>query len=79
LFGDTPLRVGFGVKPLHVGSIKLIASTGYFTEERALFDMSKESLTDLYKWIFEYNVAVSAFHGDHVLLEFPDSPGCACK
>lgn len=79
LFGDTPLRVGFGVKPLHVGSIKLIASTGYFTEKRALFDMSKESLTDLYKWIFEYNVAVSAFHGDHVLLEFPDSPGCACK
>lgn len=79
LFGVTPLRVGFGVKPLHVGSIKLITNKSYFTEKRYLFDMSEESLTDLYTWIFNYNVAVSNLHRDHVLLVFPDKPGCHCK
>jgi hypothetical protein len=79
LFGVTPFKLGFSVKPLRVDNIKLIANKSYLTEKRYLFDMSKESLTDLYKWIFEYNVAVSAFHGDHVLLEFPDSPGCVCR
>jgi hypothetical protein len=79
LFGVTPFKAGFDVKPLHMDSVKLITNKGYFTEKRSLFDMSKESLTDLYSWISKYNVAVSNFHSDHVLLEFPDKPGCACE
>jgi hypothetical protein len=41
--------------------------------------MSEESLSDLYSWILNYNVAVSNFHRDHVLLQFPERPGCHCQ
>jgi hypothetical protein len=81
LFGVTPYmaKVGFSVKSLPMDSIKLIANNSYFSEKRALFDMSKESLIDLYSWISKYNVVVSNFHRDHVLLQFPERPGCHCQ
>lgn len=81
LFGVTPYMAtaGFGVKSLPMDRIKLITNKSYFTEKRYLFDMSEESLTDLYTWIFNYNVAVSNLHRDHVLLVFPDRPGCHCE
>jgi hypothetical protein len=81
LFGVTPYmaKVGFSVKSLPMDSIKLIANNSYFSEKRALFDMSEESLSDLYSWILNYNVSVSNFHRDHVLLQFPERPGCRCK
>jgi hypothetical protein len=81
LFGVTPYMVldCFKDKSLRMDDIKLITYKGYFTEKRGLFDTSEESLIDLYSWISKHNVAVSNLHSDHVLLWFPDKPGCHCK